>query len=75
MEDAALLTLRRLRKTRPWLEELKRWPAEWREAWEERAAIMEYDAGLPRAKAEALAFEDVKRCNVQNGRNGNVCEP
>jgi hypothetical protein len=25
------------------------------EWWEERAAILEYDAGLPRAKAEQLA--------------------
>lgn len=25
------------------------------ETWEERAAIMEYDAGLPRARAERMA--------------------
>jgi len=27
-----------------------------REAWEERAAIMEFDGGLPRGLAEALAL-------------------
>lgn len=31
-------------------------PAEWREMFEERAAIMQYDAGLPRADAESDAF-------------------
>ena len=29
------------------------------EAFEERAGIMEYDGGLPRAKAERLALQDV----------------
>jgi len=27
------------------------------EVWEERAAIMEHDAGIPRDKAEQLALE------------------
>lgn len=31
------------------------------EAFEERAAIMEYDAGMPRAEAEARAWRDVLR--------------
>ena len=32
------------------------WDADdWRVAYEERAAILEYDEGLPRLKAEALA--------------------
>jgi hypothetical protein len=44
-----------------WRTELAHWPPDWREAWEERAAIMEYDANLPRDEAEKLAFEDVKR--------------
>lgn len=30
--------------------------------WEERAAIMEFEAGMPRAEAEAAAYEDVTRC-------------
>ncbi len=30
--------------------------------WEERAAIMEYDAGLPRAEAEAAAYRSVMQC-------------
>ena len=29
---------------------------DWRVEWEERAAIMEYDGGLPRERAEALAL-------------------
>ncbi|TSE32104.1 hypothetical protein [Tepidimonas charontis] len=32
-----------------------------REAFEERAAIAEYLGGLPRAEAEALAWESVKK--------------
>ena len=36
-------------------------PGDWRVEWEERAAIMEYDGGLPRERAEALALEDVLR--------------
>jgi len=30
-----------------------------REIYEERAAIMEFDGGLPRAEAEKLALQDV----------------
>lgn len=30
--------------------------------WAERAAIMEYDGGLPRAEAEAAAYESVTSC-------------
>ncbi len=33
-------------------------PAE-RDAYEERAAVIEFDGGLPRAKAEALAADEV----------------
>jgi hypothetical protein len=36
------------------------WPAAARDAWEERAAIMEFDAGLDRAAAEALAEVSVR---------------
>jgi hypothetical protein len=34
-------------------------PADWHFAWDERAAIMEYDGKLPRARAEALALADI----------------
>jgi hypothetical protein len=34
-------------------------PADWHELWDERAAIMEYDGGLPRERAEALALADI----------------
>jgi hypothetical protein len=35
-------------------------PEEWRALWEERAAIREYDAGLSREYAEALAWEEIR---------------
>jgi hypothetical protein len=34
-------------------------PAEWQLAWDERAAIMEYDGGLPRVEAEAWALAEI----------------
>jgi len=34
-------------------------PAEWRDVYEERAAIREYDGGLPRELAEHYALLDV----------------
>jgi hypothetical protein len=34
-------------------------PPDWRLIWEERAAIMEFDGGLPRVNAERLALIDV----------------
>lgn len=36
---------------------VKSWPTELRDAFEERAAIMEYDGGLPREEAEITAYE------------------
>lgn len=33
----------------------RRWPEPWREAFEERAALMEFHGCLPRAQAERLA--------------------
>lgn len=44
---------RRLRASKPALLDLLR--EDWREAWEERAAILEHLAGLPRVEAERLA--------------------
>jgi hypothetical protein len=35
------------------------WPEEMKELWHERAAILEFDAGLPRAEAERRAFRIV----------------
>jgi hypothetical protein len=40
-----------------WQEELVGWPQEWRELWDERAAIMEYGGDLARDDAERHAFE------------------
>jgi hypothetical protein len=34
-------------------------PAAWHVVWDERAAIMEYDGGLPREQAEHLALLEV----------------
>lgn len=34
-------------------------PPEWVVAWDERAAVMEYDGGLPRERAEYLALLEV----------------
>ena len=42
-----------------WRAVLARFPEEIREAWEERAAIIEYDGREPRPTAERRAFECV----------------
>jgi hypothetical protein len=34
-------------------------PPDWHLLWDERAAIMEYDGGLSRERAEALALVDI----------------
>lgn len=34
-------------------------PADWYVLWDERAAVMEYDGGLPRERAEHLALVEV----------------
>lgn len=50
-------------KRDPWAEmakELLQWPADLVSEWEERAAILEYDAGLPREEAERKAWEMVR---------------
>lgn len=39
-------------------------PADWHLAWDERAAIMEYDGGLPRERAESLALAEIIRAMV-----------
>ena len=38
------------------LADVTTWPADWRENFEERAAIMEYDGGLTRDEAEVSAW-------------------
>jgi hypothetical protein len=42
-------------------------PPDWHERWEERAAIMEFDGGLPRKQAEAQALADVLRSMERAG--------
>jgi hypothetical protein len=34
-------------------------PPDWRVEWEERAAVLEYDGGQPRERAEALALTEI----------------
>jgi hypothetical protein len=36
-------------------------PADWYVEWDMRAAHLEYDAGLPRERAERLALNDILR--------------
>ena len=40
----------------------------WLELYEERAAIMEYDAKLPRREAEAAAWQEIRRL-MRDGRD------
>jgi len=47
---------------------LKRIDADIQEAYEERAAILQYDAGYPKEKAEALAMAEAE--TWQKERNG-----
>jgi hypothetical protein len=37
------------------------WPVAWREAFEERAGIMEFQGNMPRDTAEFWAEKDVRR--------------
>jgi hypothetical protein len=43
-----------------WQEQLTGWPQEWRDLWEERASIIEYEGNLARDDAERHAFEIVR---------------
>jgi len=50
-------------------------PIDWHFAWDERAAILEFDAGLPRERAEAKALDYVLEQARRGGgdRNGHAC--
>jgi hypothetical protein len=48
-----------------WRAEVAAWPAALAEAWEERAAIREYDGEFARYDAELLAFDDITRALVE----------
>jgi len=43
------------------------WPAEWREQYEERAAIVEYLANKPRWEAERIAEQAIRRMAAEDG--------
>jgi hypothetical protein len=65
-EKSAILTqplkqsLGPLPATLNWQEQLAGWPQEWRDLWDERAAIMEVEGGLSRDEAERHAFERLR---------------
>ncbi len=40
---------------------VEQWPEDWRDAWAERAAIIEFDAGESRDKAEFTAYWQCRR--------------
>ncbi len=40
---------------------IDRWPAEWRELYQERAGIMEFEGHMSRERAEKLAELDVRK--------------
>ena len=40
---------------------VEKWPEPWRDAWAERAAIIEFDAHESREKAEFLAYWQTRR--------------
>lgn len=44
------------------------WPEDWRDAWEERAAIIEYDAGETREEAERRAYAEYEAEAAAAGR-------
>lgn len=44
-------------------EAVAQWPEDLRDLWEERSAILEYDAGLPRPIAERRAYQIVSDAN------------
>jgi hypothetical protein len=45
-----------------------RWPADWRELWEERAGIAEYDGNMSRGEAEWHACIELARMVERGGR-------
>jgi hypothetical protein len=54
---------------------VKHWGPCDRETFEERAAIMEFDGGIPRDKAEAMAYKatliNIEARNTQRGKDSN----
>jgi hypothetical protein len=53
------------------------WPSDERDAYEERAAIREYEGGLPRAVAEREAERDVRLAHLHDfiSKNALVVDP
>lgn len=46
---------------------INRWPPEWRERYEERAAILEFDGGYDRGEAEARAKYQIEIAYASGG--------
>ncbi len=47
---------------------IERWPVEFIEEWDERAAIIEYDGKKPRGNAELMAFTQIMKANQGDKR-------
>ena len=47
-------------------------PGDWHFLWDERAAVMEYDGGLPRERAEALALAEIVK-EMRAAAGGDTC--
>lgn len=48
----------------------RQWPEDWRHAWEERAAIHEFEAGMSRERAERMAESALRRLRAIRERKG-----
>ena len=48
----------------PWRDIVGQWPADDRENWAERSAIMEHMGGLTRDQADEAAYHDIIRTNT-----------
>jgi hypothetical protein len=48
---------------------------DWREAYEERAAIMEFDGKMTRAEAEKAAMADIQRQMRESRWTGSLITP
>jgi hypothetical protein len=52
--------------TAPIMEEVAAWPAERREAWEEKAAMLEFENKMARPESERAAYEMLREERIGN---------
>jgi hypothetical protein len=53
---------------------IEKWPEDWRYEYEERAGILEYDAGYERREAEFRAYWEIERKRRAAGATATRCE-